>query len=63
MFSYSPKYNGRTKIREKINRIKVLRNQPNMVKNEFFEDALLDTAAYAVLTLVELKKKINDIRI
>lgn len=56
MFSYSPKYNGRTKIRENINRIKVLRNQPNMVENEFFEDALLDTAAYAVLTLVELKK-------
>ena len=51
------------KLREKINRIKVLRNQPNMVENEFFEDALLDTAGYAVLTLVELKKKSNDIRI
>lgn len=46
-----------------MNRIKVLRNQPNMVENEVFEDALLDTAGYAVLTLVELKKKSNDIRI
>lgn len=63
MVSYSPKYNGRTKIREKINRIKLLRKQPNMVENESLEDALLDTAEYAILTLVELKKKSNDIRI
>lgn len=63
MFSYSPKNNGRTKIREKINRIKLLRKQPNMVENESMEDALIDTAGYAVLTLVELKKKSNDIRI
>ena len=45
------------KLREKINRIKVLRKQPNMVENEGLEDALLDTAGYAILTLVELKKK------
>lgn len=45
------------KLREKINRIKVLRNQPNMVENEGLEDALLDTAGYAILTLVELKKR------
>ena len=45
------------KLREKINRIKVLRNQPNMVDNEGLEDALLDTAGYAILTLVELKKR------
>ena len=45
------------KLREKMNRIKVLRNQPNMVENEGLEDALLDTAGYAILTLVELKKK------
>ena len=45
------------KLREKINRIKVLRNQPNMVENETLEDALLDTAGYAILTLVELKKR------
>ena len=32
------------KLRERINRIKVLRNQPNMVENEGLEDALLDTA-------------------
>ena len=49
------------KLREKMNRIKVLRKQPNMVENEGLEDALLDTAGYAILTLVELKKrKDND---
>ena len=46
------------KLREKMNRIKTLRNQPNMVENEGLEDALLDTAGYAILTLVELKKRI-----
>ena len=45
------------KLREKMNRIKVLRKQPNMVENEVLEDALLDTAGYAILTLVELKKR------
>lgn len=45
------------KLREKMNRIKVLRKQPNKVENEGLEDALLDTAGYAILTLVELKKK------
>lgn len=45
------------KLREKLNRIKVLRKQPNMVENEGLEDALLDTAGYAILTLVELKKR------
>ena len=45
------------KLREKINRIKVLRKRPNMVENETLEDALLDTAGYAILTLVELKKR------
>ena len=45
------------KLREKMNRIKVLRKQPNMVKNEGLEDALLDTAGYAILTLVEIKKR------
>ncbi|MGN0489945.1 nucleotide modification associated domain-containing protein [Ruminococcus sp.] len=48
------------KLREKINRIKVLRKQPNMVENEGLEDALLDTAGYAILTLVELRKRNND---
>ena len=47
------------KLREKMNRIKTLRNQPNMVENEGLEDALLDMAGYAILTLVELKKKDN----
>ena len=45
------------KLREKMNRIKVLRNKPNMVENEGLEDAVLDTAGYAILTLVELKKR------
>ena len=45
------------KLREKMNRIKVLRKQPNMVENEGLEYALLDTAGYAILTLVELKKR------
>lgn len=45
------------KLREKMNRIKVLRKQPNMVENEGLEDALLDTAGCAILTLVELKKR------
>lgn len=48
------------KLREKMNRIKVLRTQPNMVENEGLEDALLDTAGYAILTLVELKKRKGD---
>ena len=48
------------KLREKMNRIKVLRKQPNMVENEGLEDALLDTAGYAILTLVELKKRKSD---
>ena len=48
------------KLREKMNRIKTLRNQPNMVENESLEDALLDTAGYAILTLVELKKRKGD---
>ena len=49
------------KLREKMNRIKVLRKHPNMVENEVLEDALLDTAGYAILTLVELqKRKEND---
>ena len=47
------------KLRETMNRIKVLRKQPNMVENEGLEDALLDTAGYAILTLVELKKRSN----
>lgn len=45
------------KLREKMNRIKVLRNKPNMVENEGLEDALIDMAGYAILTLVELKKR------
>ena len=45
------------KLREKMNRIKVLRKKPNMVENDGLEDALLDTAGYAILTLVEIEKR------
>ena len=45
------------KLREKMNRIKVLRKRPNMVEGETLEDALLDTAGYAILTLVEREKR------
>ena len=47
------------KLREKMNRIKVLNKQPNMAENDGLEDALLDMAGYAILTLVELKKRNN----
>ena len=45
------------KLREKMHRIKTLRNQPNMVENQGLEDALLDMAGYAILTLVEIEKR------
>ena len=44
------------KLREKMNRIKVLRDMSNI---EGLQDALLDMAGYAILTLVELKKRNN----
>ena len=44
------------KLREKMNRIKVLRDMSNI---DGLEDALLDTAGYAILTLMELKKRKN----
>ena len=42
------------KMREKMNRIKALRDMSNI---ERLEDALLDMAGYAILTLVELQKR------
>ena len=42
------------KLCEKMKRIKVLRDMSNI---EGLEDALLDMAGYAILTLVELKKR------
>ena len=44
------------KLREKMNRIKVLRDMSNI---EGLEVALFDMAGYAILTLVELKKRNN----
>ena len=45
------------KLRERINRIKVLRKQPNMVENEGLEDVLLDTEGYAIFIFLEFKKR------
>ena len=47
------------KLREKMNFIKLLRKYPNTIDNEELEDALLDMAGCAILTLVELKKRNN----
>ncbi len=50
---------GYGKIREKVNRIKVLKDNAPMVKNESLEDALLDCANYCILTLLEYRKRHN----
>nr|DAP93824.1 MAG TPA: Nucleotide modification associated domain 1 [Caudoviricetes sp.] len=47
---------GYGKIREKVNRIKTLKDGDAMVENEPLEDALLDCANYCILTLMEYKK-------
>lgn len=52
---------GYGKIREKVNRIKVLKDNAPKVNNEPLEDALLDCANYCILTLMEYRKrKQND---
>lgn len=48
---------GYGKIREKVNRIKTLKDGDALVKNEPLEDALLDCANYCILTLIEYKKR------
>ena len=47
---------GYGKIREKVNRIKTLKDGDAMVENESLEDALLDCANYCILTLMEYQK-------
>lgn len=47
---------GYGKIREKVNRIKTLKDNEAQVANEPLEDALLDCANYCILTLMEYKK-------
>ena len=47
---------GYGKIREKVNRIKTLKDGDAMVENEPLEDALLDCANYCILTLMEYQK-------
>lgn len=48
---------GYGKIREKVNRIKTLKDNEAQVANEPLEDALLDCANYCILTLVEYQKR------
>ena len=48
---------GYGKIREKVNRIKVLKDNDAQVSNEPLEDALLDCANYCILTLMEYQKR------
>lgn len=48
---------GYGKIREKVNRIKTLRDNEAQVANEPLEDALLDCANYCILTLMEYQKR------
>ena len=48
---------GYGKIREKVNRIKTLKDNESQVANEPLEDALLDCANYCILTLMEYQKR------
>ena len=48
---------GSGKIREKVNRIKTLKDNEAQVANEPLEDALLDCANYCILTLMEYQKR------
>ena len=48
---------GYGKIREKVNRIKTLKDNEAQVANESLEDALLDCANYCILTLMEYQKR------
>ena len=48
---------GYGKIREKVNRIKTLKENEAQVTNEPLEDALLDCANYCILTLMEYQKR------
>nr|DAE26351.1 MAG TPA: Nucleotide modification associated domain 1 [Myoviridae sp. ctgyr15] len=48
---------GYGKIREKVNRIKTLKDNEAQVANEPLEDALLDCATYCILTLMEYQKR------
>ena len=51
---------GYGKIREKVNRIKILKDCDAQVANEPLEDALLDCANYCILTLMEYQKRKED---
>lgn len=48
---------GYGKIREKVNRIKTLKDKEAQVANEPLEDALLDCANYCILILMEYQKR------
>lgn len=51
---------GYGKIREKVSRIKTLKDKDAQVENEPLEDALLDAANYCILTLMEYQKCKSD---
>jgi hypothetical protein len=51
---------GYGKIREKVNRIKVLKDNDPMVTSEPLGDALLDCANYCILTYMEYAKRDKD---
>lgn len=48
---------GYGKIREKVKRIKTLKDDEAQVANESLEDSLLDCANYCILTLMEYQKR------
>lgn len=48
-----------TRITDKVNRLQSLCTKEAKVGDEKIEDTLMDTANYAIMTLIELKK--NDI--
>ena len=51
---------GYGKIREKVNRIKTLKDADAKVTDEPLTDALLDCANYCILTYMEYQKRKED---
>lgn len=43
-----------TRIVDKVNRLKRLSRNENLVKDETIEDTLIDLANYAIMTLIEI---------
>lgn len=49
-----------SKIKEKVNRIKTLKDNENAVENEGLVDALMDCAGYCILSLAKLNENEED---